>query len=64
MLVVERPQDHPLRYELFLDESKVLNELGYAKTNYVTQIAWIVRLDENKTAHQDNTLTLWSKKIG
>lgn len=63
MLVVERPQDHPLRHELFLDESKILKELGYAKTNYVTQIAWTVRIDKNKTEHQDNTLTLWSKKI-
>lgn len=63
MLIVERPQDHPLRHELFLDESKILQELGYAKTNYVTQIAWTVRLDKNKTEHRDNTLTLWSKKI-
>lgn len=63
MLVIERPQDHPLRHELFLDESKILKELGYAKTDYVTQIAWTVRLDENKTEHQNNTLTLWSKKI-
>lgn len=63
MLVVERPQNHPLRHELFLDESKILKELGYAKTNYVTQIAWTVRLDNNKTEHQDNTLTLWSKEI-
>lgn len=63
MLVVERPQDHPLSHELFLDESKILKESGYAKTNYVTQIAWTVRFDKNKTEHQNNTLTLWSKRI-
>lgn len=63
MLVVERPEDHPLHHELFLDESKILKKSGYAKTNYVTQIAWTVRIDNNKTEHQNNTLTLWSKKI-
>ena len=63
MLVVERPQDHPLRHELFFDESKILNAVGYAKTNYATQFSWTVRLDNDKTEHQENTLTLWSKKI-
>ncbi len=63
MLIVERPADHPLRDELFIDEINILKDSGYVKSSVSAKIIWNTRLDNHKNEQQENKMILWSRAI-
>jgi hypothetical protein len=64
MLVVERPENHPLQVENALDETKILSDLQFVKTQFTTEIPWTTRVSAQKNEYLLNPMRLWTKKIG
>jgi hypothetical protein len=62
-LVVERPLNHPLRSENYLDEAKILNDLHYVSTEIVIPVPWTTRITQNERQYQNNPMRFWIKEI-
>lgn len=62
-LIIERPLNHPLRLQDYLDETKILKDINYISTNIVIPVPWTTRISENQRQYQNNPMRFWVKEI-